>query len=234
MSRSRQWRRDLLVLLARRTRPCGGSRCRSCGPRACRVRCSTDRGGTHFSGVRFWNFTASAPASTAPSIMRLASSSEPLWLMPISAITKTGKALHPRSCCRSGWPAVSLGLFVMSGSSFPSVAADSRASRKSRINSANSRKAPAAARRASSRSGPARCTAGSASRGRRRPGRRGAIARSSRQVVDVVAHVGQLGWLSSPRSASSCSQAALVAHAGVDRDAQLRGAPARRWASARG
>src|SRR5215813_7028754 len=46
--------------------------------------------GTHFSGVRFWNFTASAPASTAPSMRRLASSSEPLWLMPISAITYTG------------------------------------------------------------------------------------------------------------------------------------------------
>ena len=29
--------------------------------------------GTHSSGVRFWNFTASAPASTAPSIIRLAS-----------------------------------------------------------------------------------------------------------------------------------------------------------------
>jgi len=43
--------------------------------------------GTHFSGVRFWNFTASAPASTAASMSRLASSTEPLWLMPISAIT---------------------------------------------------------------------------------------------------------------------------------------------------
>src|SRR5262245_35784468 len=46
--------------------------------------------GTHRSGVRFWNFTASAPAKQAPSTSLRASSSEPLWLMPISAMTKTG------------------------------------------------------------------------------------------------------------------------------------------------
>ena len=46
--------------------------------------------GTQSSGVRFWNFTASAPDSTAPSISFFAISSDPLWLIPISAITNTG------------------------------------------------------------------------------------------------------------------------------------------------
>src|SRR5262245_43291647 len=46
--------------------------------------------GTHSSGVRFWNLTASAPERQAASIIRLASSREPLWLIPISAITKIG------------------------------------------------------------------------------------------------------------------------------------------------
>src|SRR5262245_26218232 len=45
--------------------------------------------GTHFSGVRFWNLTASTPASSAPSISRFAISTEPLWLMPISPMTNT-------------------------------------------------------------------------------------------------------------------------------------------------
>src|SRR5262249_32456829 len=60
-------------------RPPGGSRPRDhCSP------------GTHSSGVRFWNLTASAPERQAASIIRLASSREPLWLIPISAITKIG------------------------------------------------------------------------------------------------------------------------------------------------
>src|SRR5262245_37731921 len=45
--------------------------------------------GTQSSGVRFWNFTASAPARHAPSTSRRAVSREPLWLIPISAITNT-------------------------------------------------------------------------------------------------------------------------------------------------
>src|SRR5262249_31636926 len=45
--------------------------------------------GTHSPGVRFWNFTASQPDSTAPSISFLARSSDPLCLIPIAAITKT-------------------------------------------------------------------------------------------------------------------------------------------------
>src|SRR6478609_7534000 len=40
--------------------------------------------GVQISGVRFWNLTASQPASAATSISARASSSEPLWLMPIS------------------------------------------------------------------------------------------------------------------------------------------------------
>src|SRR6478609_7168413 len=46
--------------------------------------------GTHSSGVRFWNFTASQPASAATWIRARASSSSPLWLMPISATTYAG------------------------------------------------------------------------------------------------------------------------------------------------
>ncbi len=46
--------------------------------------------GVHISGVRFWNFTASQPAMPAPSMSFLAISSEPLWLMPISAMVKVG------------------------------------------------------------------------------------------------------------------------------------------------
>src|SRR5262249_40635729 len=46
--------------------------------------------GRHSWGVRFWNFTASHPDSTAPSMSFLARSSDPLWLIPISAMTKTG------------------------------------------------------------------------------------------------------------------------------------------------
>ncbi len=43
--------------------------------------------GVHTSGVRFWNFTASQPASAAASISAKAFSSSPLWLMPISPMT---------------------------------------------------------------------------------------------------------------------------------------------------
>src|SRR6266852_744689 len=46
--------------------------------------------GVHTSGVRFWSLTASQPARAAPSTIFLASSIDPLWLIPISAITKTG------------------------------------------------------------------------------------------------------------------------------------------------
>jgi len=47
-------------------------------------RCS---GGTQISGVRFWNLTASQPASAAMSMSCRAMSRSPLWLMPISPIT---------------------------------------------------------------------------------------------------------------------------------------------------
>jgi hypothetical protein len=43
--------------------------------------------GVERSGVRFWNFTACAPASAATSMSRLASSTSPLWFRPISAMT---------------------------------------------------------------------------------------------------------------------------------------------------
>ena len=43
--------------------------------------------GVQISGVRFWNLTQFAPAWTAPSMICFARSSDPLWLMPISAIT---------------------------------------------------------------------------------------------------------------------------------------------------
>lgn len=43
--------------------------------------------GVQISGVRFWNFTASQPASAAASISANAFSRSPLWLMPISPVT---------------------------------------------------------------------------------------------------------------------------------------------------
>ena len=43
--------------------------------------------GVEMSGVRFWNFTALAPALAATSMSCLAISMSPLWLMPISPIT---------------------------------------------------------------------------------------------------------------------------------------------------
>ncbi len=43
--------------------------------------------GVAISGVRFWNFTAWAPDSTATSMSRLAISTSPLWFRPISPIT---------------------------------------------------------------------------------------------------------------------------------------------------
>ena len=46
---------------------------------------------------RSWNFTASAPACTERSTSSLASSTEPLWLMPISLMTKVG-CPFPTSC----------------------------------------------------------------------------------------------------------------------------------------
>src|SRR5262249_9510086 len=51
--------------------------------------------GTHSSGVRFWNFTASAPARQAPSISFFATSSRPLWFIPISATPKNRPAPPP-------------------------------------------------------------------------------------------------------------------------------------------
>lgn len=45
--------------------------------------------GTHSRGVRFWNFTASHPAAFAASMRRFAIVTSPLWLIPISATTKT-------------------------------------------------------------------------------------------------------------------------------------------------
>ena len=62
--------------------------------------------GTHSSGVRFWNLTASAPASTAPSMSFLASSSDPLWLMPDLGDDEHGLTLAdpavPHAYARSG------------------------------------------------------------------------------------------------------------------------------------
>ncbi len=43
--------------------------------------------GVAISGVRFWNFTACAPHSTATSMSRFAISTSPLWFRPISPIT---------------------------------------------------------------------------------------------------------------------------------------------------
>ena len=43
--------------------------------------------GVQISGVRFWNLTASQPASAAASISLKAFSRSPLWLMPISPMT---------------------------------------------------------------------------------------------------------------------------------------------------
>ena len=43
--------------------------------------------GVQISGVRFWNLTASQPASAAASISLKAFSRSPLWLMPISPTT---------------------------------------------------------------------------------------------------------------------------------------------------
>jgi hypothetical protein len=43
--------------------------------------------GVQISGVRFWNLTASQPASTAASTRAKTFSSSPLWLMPISPVT---------------------------------------------------------------------------------------------------------------------------------------------------
>src|SRR5712691_8096941 len=46
--------------------------------------------GVQSSGVRFCSLTASHPARTAPSTICLASATEPLWLIPISAMTNSG------------------------------------------------------------------------------------------------------------------------------------------------
>ena len=43
--------------------------------------------GVQISGVRFWNLTASQPASAAASMSAKALSRSPLWLMPISPVT---------------------------------------------------------------------------------------------------------------------------------------------------
>ena len=43
-----------------------------------------------FDMSRIWNLAQSAPAAWAASISRSASSTSPLWLLPISAITKLG------------------------------------------------------------------------------------------------------------------------------------------------
>ena len=43
-----------------------------------------------FDMSRIWNLAQSAPASWAASINRIAMSRSPLWLLPISAITKLG------------------------------------------------------------------------------------------------------------------------------------------------
>jgi hypothetical protein len=42
--------------------------------------------GVQISGVRFWNFTASQPASAAWSMSASALPSSPLWLIPISPV----------------------------------------------------------------------------------------------------------------------------------------------------
>ena len=75
----------------RRTRPGAGSRCRSSGPTGCPARCPTGRAGCRPPGVRFWNLTASQPAAAAASIRAMAFASSPLWLMPISPVTYTGR-----------------------------------------------------------------------------------------------------------------------------------------------
>ena len=43
--------------------------------------------GVQTSGVRFWNLTASQPASAAASMRAMAFASSPLWLIPISPVT---------------------------------------------------------------------------------------------------------------------------------------------------
>src|SRR4051794_35180778 len=53
------------------------------------------------SAMCVWNLTASAPAPAAASIRRSARSISPLWLLPISAITKT--------CGPSDFPAIFTG-----------------------------------------------------------------------------------------------------------------------------
>src|SRR5215217_9343955 len=45
------------------------------------------------SGSKVWNLTTSAPASAATSIMRQASSSEPSWFTPASAMIRTGSVM---------------------------------------------------------------------------------------------------------------------------------------------
>jgi hypothetical protein len=60
--------------------------------------------GVQISGVRFWNFTASQPASAAPSISRFATSRLPLWLMTQAGRRRSGDpARQERERARQQW-----------------------------------------------------------------------------------------------------------------------------------